>query len=110
MASVKATLLVIALALAGTAIASGSFSAKLDVFALELEANIEQEITTVGPWTFYAGSGFAITRTGIEKLQPYTMACTSLDAGLAYAEFCTELRAPIIGPGSILRSFLTIAW
>lgn len=102
--------LVIAVGLGGIATASGSFSVTLKPVTLELEANLEQEITRVGPWTIYAGSGFAVDADGLRKLQPYTLACASLDVVLAYSEACIEVRAPIVGQGDIARVFLTVAW
>jgi len=108
MAGVKAVVLVIALALAGIAAGSGSFSARLDLSGIEV--NVEQEVTRVGPWTVYAGTGFAASLKGVEKLQPYTMACTDWDVGIAFAELCGELRAPILGSGEWVRLFVTVAW
>lgn len=101
---------VIALALAGTALASGSFSAKFSVTTLNLEANLEQEVTSVAGWTVYAGSGFALSPQGIEKLQPYTMICQGWDLAIAYTEICGEVRAPLIGEADVARIFTTIAW
>lgn len=100
----------IVLSLAGIAAGSGSFSAVFDVTALEAEFNLEQSITEVAGGTLYAGSGFAVSSDGVEKLQPYTMWCAGQDVVLAYGEVCAELRAPIVGPGSILRVFVTAVW
>lgn len=94
----------------GVASAEGSFSAKIDVTGLEAEFNLEQSVTEWNGWTVYAGSGFAVSRDGIEKLAPYTMACRGQDFLLVYGEVCAELRAPIIGPGSILRIFISAVW
>lgn len=105
-----ALLTALVLAGIGGAYAEGSFSARLDVLALDLEVNLEQEVTRSGAWVFYAGSGFAVNTSGVTKLQPYTMACRNWDLTLAYTEVCTELRAPIIGPGSILRVFVSTVW
>lgn len=104
----RAAVWLIALALAGTVAASGSFSAKLDLTGLEV--NLEQEVTRVEGWTIYAGTGFAATWTGVEKLQPYTLACRDWDVGLAFAELCGEVRAPLIGTAEWVRIFLTVAW
>ncbi len=100
----------IALLLGGTALGSGSFSAKIDVTALEVDMNLEQSVAEWNGWTIYAGSGFAVSREGVERLAPYSMACKGWDAFIAYAEVCTELRAPIIGPGSILRVYFSAVW
>jgi len=104
----RVTLIALALLAIGGASASGSFSARLDLTGLEV--NVEQEVTRAGAWTVYAGTGFAATWTSVEKLQPYTLACTSWDVGLAFAELCGELRAPVLGPGEWVRLFVTVAW
>jgi hypothetical protein len=110
MRGLRAALFAIALSLAGTALASGSFSARLDVDQLRLELNLEQEVTQVSGWTVYAGSGFSVSRAGVEKLQPYTLACWGTDLGFAYGEVCGELRAPLIGDGNVLTVYTTVAW
>jgi len=104
----RASLIALAVLAIGTACASGSFSARLDLTGLEV--NVEQEVTRVGAWTVYAGTGFAATWTSVEKLQPYTLACTSWDVGPAFAELCGELRAPLIGTAEWVRVFLSVAW
>ena len=106
----RAAAFAIALLLAGTALASGSLSFELAPLTLDLEVNLEQSITTVDGWTIYGGSGFAASPAGVEKLQPYTMACRGWDAVIAYAEVCAELRAPLIGEGEIVRIFTSIVW
>lgn len=98
------------LLLGGVALGSGSFSAKLDVDQLRLELNVEQEVAQVSGWTVFAGSGFAVSTAGVEELQPYTMACRGWDGVAAYLEVCGELRAPIVGDGSILRLFTVLVW
>lgn len=102
--------IVLLLAVTGLACAQGSLSFELAPLSLDLEVNLEQAITTVEGWTIYGGSGFAASPDGVEKLQPYTMACRGWDALIAYAEVCAELRAPIIGEGEILRLFTSIVW
>lgn len=94
----------------GLATAEGSFSAVFDVTALELDVNVEQSVSEMQGGILYAGSGFAVSTAGVEKLQPYLMWCRGMDVFVTYGEVCTELRAPILGPGSILRVFLTAAW
>lgn len=98
------------LLLAGIGLASGSFSVEFTPLDLHLEANLEQEVTRVSGWTVYAGSGIAVSPAGVDKLQPYGMACRGFDAFLAYAEACLELRAPIIGQGEIMRVFFSAVW
>lgn len=102
--------IVLALAVTGLASAEGSLSFEIAPLSLDIELNVEQSITTFQGWTIYGGSGFAISPAGVEKLQPYTMACNGLDALVAYAEVCLELRAPIIGPGEIVRLFTSVVW
>jgi len=104
----RVTLIALAALAIGTVSASGSFSARLDLTGLEV--NLEQEVTRVGSWTIYAGTGFAASWTSVEKLQPYTLACTSWDVGLAFAELCGEVRAPLIGTAEWVRVFLNAAW
>jgi len=102
--------LLIALSTAGTASASGSFSAVIDPLALTVDLNIEQSVGEHEGWTLYAGSGFAASPDGVQKLQPYGLACRGYNLILAGAEVCAELRAPIIGDGPITRIFLSLAW
>lgn len=104
-------LLTTVLVLCGTGLASGgSFSAVFDPLALRVDVNIEQAVTEADGWTVYAGTGFAASREGVEAFQPYTLACQSLDALVAFAEACVELRAPLVGAGSIARAFLSVSW
>ena len=103
-------LLVGVLSLGATAAASGSFSVRFDPLSLRVEANVEQEVSRAGGWTVYAGSGFQVSPGGIEKLQPYTLACRELDILLAYTEACVELRAPLVGQTDILRFFFSLVW
>lgn len=93
-----------------TALASGSFSAVIDPLALHLDTNLEVAVGEVEGWSVFAGSGFAVSPAGVEKLQPYTLACQVHDLAIAASELCVELRAPLIGEGSISRLFLSIAW
>jgi hypothetical protein len=107
---VRALLLVLALATLATANASGSFSVKFDPLALAVDVNLEQQVAEIDGWIVYAGSGFAARPWSLDKLQPYSLICREWDVLLAYAEVCAELRAPIIGDGSIVRLFLSASW
>lgn len=97
------------LAATGVAFSNGSFSV---VYAppVTVELNIEQEITRAGEWIIYGGSGFRASSAGIEKLQPYTMACREVDMFLAFAELCLEGRAVVVGDGDWARAYLSVVW
>lgn len=107
----RTLLLTSLIAALSTSLAQGSFSLELSPLSLSAELNIEQTVTTLQGGTLYGGSGFAYSPAdGVQKLQPYLMWCDGVDAFLAYVEVCAELRAPIIGEGSIVATFVSIVW
>jgi hypothetical protein len=110
MRGLRAAVFAIALALAGTALASGSFSLRFDPASLELDAILETEIRQQAGWVIYAGAGVSVSRSGVDRFAPYTIACRGFDAALAYLEVCAELRAPLVGSDSILEVYTTIVW
>jgi hypothetical protein len=92
------------------AFAEGSFSVKFDPIALTVDANLEQQVAEIDGWIVYAGSGFAARPWSLDKLQPYTLVCREWDVLLAYAEVCAEVRATLVGDGSIIRLFVSGSW
>lgn len=103
-------LLAIGLGTVGSA-QHGSFTAEFDVFSLNLAFTLEQQIGEVSGWNIYAGTGFAVSLSGIQQFDPFTSACRELDLFLAYTELCFEGRVNVLNvEQSQLSSFLTTAW
>lgn len=94
----------------GAGCAAGSLSATLDVMALELDVNLEQQVATIEGWTVYAGSGFGLRGSEFTRFQPYVLMCRAADIVIVYAELCGEVRAPLVGDGSFARVFVSITW